>query len=225
MYEPGSPSSALPTITLSGSLAFATSSTGAGGEAGTAAAPNVGRLDLAQQLLGRQARERVAKSAEVAARQEHRLVEHALTGRLVRGPGGPRRHAIGHARTCVDHVTVANRRGRVAEAEAHRGAERDLAVVGALSRCQPEPLPHRLHVGTEVRRPARRAGADRHVAAPARLGEVVVEGGDPVHDRLGEAGQRRCLATVLVGDLAPPVHRLLERRERGGALLALSRAK
>ena len=97
---------------------------GAGREAGAAAAAHVGLLHLGQQLLGRHARERATQALEAAAREQHGLVEHAPAGGLAGWHGGVRGHTLGHAGAGVDHVAVADRRRRVAEAEADRGAQR-----------------------------------------------------------------------------------------------------
>ena len=66
----------------------------------------------------------------------------------------------------------------------------------------PRPAAQLVDVRAAGRREARGAGADAHVAAPARRAQVVVERRDAVDGRLGQPGLRGDLADVLVGQLA-----------------------
>ena len=58
------------------------------------------------------------------------------------------------------------------------------------------------------------------VPAPARLGEVVVVGGNSVHRGLGHAALRGRSPAVVVGDVTVVVDRLLEHIQRRGSPVA-----
>ena len=103
----------------------------------------------------------------------------------------------------------------MAKAEANVLPERKLAVRGALPHAHPEAGLEVADVVVEVGRPAGGAGADAHVAAPARLAQVVVVGGDAVDRSLGQPRYLRCEPPVVVGDGAALVDRLPKHSQRG----------
>ncbi len=103
----------------------------------------------------------------------------------------------------------------MAEAQADRLGQRQLAVLAALPERQPEAVARSRRRARRRRRVARGAGADADVAPPARGEQVVVEGGDAVDGRLGQAGALGRDAAIVVGDLTAGVHRLLQHVERG----------
>ena len=91
-----------------------------------------------------------------------------------------------------------------------------MADVGAAMQTQGPPPKWIVEVGG----PAGRARAHAHVPAPARLGEVVVVGGNPIHRGLGHAALRGRSAAVVVGDVTVVVDRLLEHIQRRGSPVA-----
>ncbi len=216
MYEPGSPSSPF-TTTNFGPAFHATRQLPLepGREAGTAAAAQVGGLHLLQEALGRELRERASQAREVALSEQHRLVEDAHRLRRLCLPGRPREHALERARAGVDDVAVAERRARVAEAEAHGLAERARAVGRALADPQSEGRLDLGDVRSEVGRPAPRRRADADVPHAARLQEVVVERRDAVDGRLRKARELGRTTHVLGSHFAVVRHRLLQHVERG----------
>ena len=195
----------------------------AGREAGAAAAADVGGLDRLEQLLGR-APSACAQPRPVARAREHRLGEQAREDGLAARAASRRRARARRARAGVDHVAVAHRRARVAEAEADGLGERDRAVLGALaerrararrarsSTCaSPVAAKHAVPVQTRTWR------------APRGGEQVVVERRDAVDRRLGQARALGGDAAVVVGDLPASIHRLLEHLERGRrALLVMA---
>jgi hypothetical protein len=188
-------------------------------EAGAAAAADGCGLDLLEQLLRRQVLDRALEALPVAAVREQlgpAGQPAAARGGLGRGLHRAREHARDDARPGVDDVAVADGGRGVAEAEADRLGERDLAVGAALAQPQAEPRGDLRDVLVGRRGEAGGAGADAHVAAaPARLEQVVVEGGDAVNGGLGQPRARGGEPAVVVGDLAALLDRLLEHRERG----------
>ncbi len=198
----------------------------AGGEARAAAAADVRRLDLLEQLLGRHRRDGASQPLPVAAGREQRRPagEHAARRGLGRGLHRARQHALDDAGPGVDDIAVAHRGRAVAEAEADRLGERDLAVGAARAELQAEAVADRVDVRVGGCREAGGAGADAHVAAaPARLEQIVVERRDAVDGRLRQPGALGGQAAIVVGDLAALLHRRLEdfqRRRRSHLVVA-----
>ena len=226
MYEPGSPSSPLTTISFSSpSASLANDHFFPGGEAGAAAAAQVGLRDLLEQLVGRELGQRPAQSGERPRSQQDRLVEHGPPLGLWRLLGGAGGHALQRARPGVHHGAVAVGGRGVAEAQAYRGAIGDRAVLGSLAELDSQPLAKLGGVIARVRGPAGGAGAHGHVALAARLDQVVVEGGDAVHRGLRQARDLGRVAARVVGDLAVALHGLLQRGECRGLAVTLAGAK
>ena len=184
------------------------------GEARAAAAAHVRLPHLLEQLLGRLGRQRGAQAGVGAAPGEHRLVEDA------RGAGSGAstvvapEDALDDAGARIDDLAVADGRRQVAEAQADRLGQRHLAVRRALPERQAETVADLVDVGVPGRGVARGAGADPDMATTARGEQVVVEGGDAVDGRLGQARALCSDATIVVGDLTASVHRLFQHVER-----------
>ena len=145
------------------------------GEARAAAAAQVRRLHLFEHRFRGQLGERATQARPVAGLEQHRLVERALPLRLGRLDGRAGEDALERVRPGVDDVALAERRARVAEAEADRLLERDRAVLRAAVERRAELRLEPRDLRVELGRPARRAGAHADVPLPARLDEVVVE--------------------------------------------------
>ncbi len=187
----------------------------AGGEARAAAAADVRGLDLLEQLLGRERRDRARQARPVVAvGEQHRLVDRDARRRLAAGQRGSGDDAVDDPRPGVDDVAVAHRGRAVAVAQADGLGERDRPVGGALAELAPEGGAQRVDVRVGGRREARRAGADADVARAARLQQVVVERRDAMDGGLGQAGQLGRGAAVVVGDLAVVLDGVLEHLER-----------
>ena len=110
-------------------------------------------------------------------------------------------------------VSIETARQQPAAAAQPRGeAKESLLAAGLTIEGKIEGTGHvRIAGGGEARRP----GAHAHVTVPARDQQVVIEGRDPVHGRLGQPGALRRDPPVVVGDLAASIHRLFEDFERG----------
>ena len=222
MYEPGSPSSPLATMNFSSpSAARVNAHFRPAGKARAAPPAHVGLLDLVEELLGGELRERPLEAGPVPGQGQHRLVEH----RPPLGLGGLRALAredpLDDPGPGVDHVAVADRGGGMAEAQADGLGERHRSVVAALAELEPEPVADPVDVLVAGGGEAGGPGADADVARAARLEQVVVEGRDAVDRGLGEAGALRGLAAIGVGDLAVALERLLQHLERGRGGLAV----
>ncbi len=105
--------------------------------------------------------------------------------------GVPPQRSFDHTGTRVHTVALAHGGRGVTEAETHGLGQRNGAVAAALPEPHPEAAGELPDVAVAVRGEAGGAGADPQVPAAPRRQQVVVEGRDPVHGRLGEAGHLR----------------------------------
>ena len=219
MYEPGSPSSALTTITLSGSAARAANSHFM--PAGKPAPPRprtFASLTWSSSCSGASDSSAWRSPSNVPRSQQHRLVEHALALGLVAwrsAPASARSTTPSPASTTSPSRTAPARwqkpRQTVWPSETDPSSERSPRAT---------PSPCSTAATWAPKSDAQQAVPVQTADVPlaARLDEVVVEGRDAVDRRLRQPRQRGRVAAVLVGDLAALVHRLLEddRAPSGG---------
>ena len=196
-----------------------------GGEAGAAAAADLGRLHLLQQLpresASRSTRRRPDQSpGRVSTGSSSSSSTSPAPRRRAHAPASTRATTPGPASTTSPSRTARRRCGR---SRGRRSRRARPSRRRALAELQPERRAQLVDVRVAGRGEAGGPGADAHVARAARLQQVVVEGRDAVDGGLGQAGALGGLAAVLVGDLAalrrpPPSARRARsgRRARGG---------
>ena len=113
MYEPGSPSSAFTTITLSGSAARAALHFVPAGKPAPPRPRTLASLTCSSSSSG-DGEPSAWRSLERATAQQHRLVEHALALRLL-GLHSAGQQAVDHVRPGVHDVALAHGGRRVAK--------------------------------------------------------------------------------------------------------------
>ena len=191
-----------------------------GGEAGAAAAADVGGLDRLEQRLGRDS---VARGAARTSRRAR-----SAPARRAGSPGAarrPRRVAPASRRSTTPgpasiDVAVAHRRARRGRSRGRRSRRGRPRRRRRARRARGRA---RLELVDVARRRSRRSTPCRcrraRAARPRGAQQVVVERRDAVDRRLGQAGALGRDPAVVVGDLAASIHRLFEHFERGGRSL------